>query len=73
MIERNNVKQTVKMEMRDTRVNGRPRLKLMGNIRHAMNKLGLEEEDAKLGKYGYGRRRIGHYLNPLNILWHIIM
>ena len=37
MDEGNKVKQTVKME-------GRPRMRCMANIRHDMNKCGLEED-----------------------------
>ena len=44
----NKVKQTMKMEVRGTRVKGRPRRRWMDkpyNIRHDMNKCGLEEID----------------------------
>ena len=42
----NKVKQTMKMEVRGTWEKGRPRMRWMDNIRHDMNKCGLEEGDA---------------------------
>ena len=47
MYEENKVKQTMKMEVRGTRVKGRPRMWWMDNIRQDMSKCGLEEGDAQ--------------------------
>ena len=41
------VMQTMKMEVRGTRGKGRPRMRWMDNMRHDMNKCGLEEGDAQ--------------------------
>ena len=49
--EGNKVKPTMKMEVRGTEAKGRPRTRWMGNIRHDMNKYGLEE--------GYEQIRFG--------------
>ena len=47
MDEGNKAKQTMKMVVRGTQVNGRPRMRLMDDIRHDMNKCGVEEGDAQ--------------------------
>ena len=46
-MEENKVKQTMKMEVRGTRTKGRPRITWMDNIRHDINKCGLEEGDTQ--------------------------
>ena len=50
MDEENNVKQTMKMEVRSTRAKGRPRIRWMYNMRHDMNKCGLDERSLNTGE-----------------------
>ena len=47
MGEENKVKQTMKMKVKGTRAKGRPSMRWMDNIRHDMDKCGLEEGDAQ--------------------------
>ena len=47
MAQENNVKQPMKMEVGGTRTKGRPRMGWMDNIRHDMDKCGLEEGDTQ--------------------------
>ena len=54
MDEENKVKLKTKIEVRDTRGTGGSRMRWMDNIRHDMNKRGLEEGDVSEGKDGEG-------------------
>ena len=44
----------MKMEVTGTQVKGRPRMRWIDNIRHDLNKCGLEEGDAKTREDGGG-------------------
>ena len=47
MDEENKVKPSTKMDVRGTEAKGRPRMRWMDNIKHDMNKCGLEGGDAQ--------------------------